>query len=73
MQIDILSLFPEYFDGPFRVSIIKRAIERGLIDVGLINMRDFAEGRHRKVDDRPFGGGPGMLAYARTGDSSDSI
>lgn len=61
MQIDILSLFPDYFDSPFRVSIVKRAIEKGLIDVHLIDIRDFAEGKHRKVDDRPFGGGPGML------------
>jgi tRNA (guanine37-N1)-methyltransferase len=61
MQIDILSLFPDYFDGPFRVSIVKRAIEKGLIDINQIDIRDFAEGKHRKVDDRPFGGGPGML------------
>jgi tRNA (guanine37-N1)-methyltransferase len=61
MQIDILSLFPDYFEGPFRVSIIKRAIEKGLVDINLIDIRDFAEGKHRKVDDRPYGGGPGML------------
>jgi tRNA (guanine37-N1)-methyltransferase len=61
MQIDILSLFPDYFDGPFRVSIVKRAIEKGLIHIDLIDMRNFAEGKHRKVDDRPYGGGPGML------------
>ncbi len=61
MQIDILSLFPDYFDGPFRVSIVKRAIEKGLIDINLIDIRDFAEGKHRKVDERPYGGGPGML------------
>ncbi len=61
MKIDILSLFPEYFDGPFKVSMIKRAIERGLIDIRLTNVRDFGEGKHRKVDDRPYGGGPGMV------------
>jgi tRNA (guanine37-N1)-methyltransferase len=61
MQIDILSLFPDYFDGPFRVSIIKRAIEKQLIGIQLVDIRDFAEGKHRKVDDRPYGGGPGML------------
>ena len=61
MQIDILSLFPEYFEGPFKVSMIKRAIERGLIDIRLTNIRDFGEGKHRKVDDRPYGGGPGMV------------
>lgn len=61
MLIDILSLFPEYFQGPFGVSILKRAIEKKLVDIRLTNIRDFAEGRHRKVDDRPYGGGPGMV------------
>ena len=61
MEIDILSLFPEYFEGPFNVSMIKRAIEKGLIDIRLKNIRDFGEGKHRKVDDRPYGGGPGMV------------
>ena len=61
MEIDILSLFPEYFKGPFDVSIIKRALERGLIDINLVNIRDFSKGKHKKVDDRPFGGGPGMV------------
>lgn len=61
MQIDILSLFPEYFDGPFRVSMLKRAIEKGLISIELTNIRDFGEGRHSKVDDRPYGGGAGMV------------
>lgn len=61
MLIDILSLFPEYFDGPFKVSMLKRAIERGLIDIRLTNVRDFGEGKHLKVDDRPYGGGAGMV------------
>jgi tRNA (guanine37-N1)-methyltransferase len=61
MLIDILSLFPEYFAGPFDASIIKRARERGLIEIRLADIRDFATGKHRKVDDRPFGGGPGMV------------
>jgi tRNA (guanine37-N1)-methyltransferase len=61
MDIDILSLFPEYFEGPFKVSMIKRAVERGLIGIRLTNIRDFGEGKHRKVDDRPYGGGPGMI------------
>lgn len=61
MIIDILSLFPEYFEGPFSVSILKRAIEKGLIEIRHTNIRDFATGRHQKVDDRPFGGGPGMV------------
>lgn len=61
MIVDILSLFPEYFEGPFKVSMIKRAIEKGLIAIRLTNIRDFGEGKHKKVDDRPFGGGPGMV------------
>ncbi len=61
MRIHILSLFPEYFQGPFDVSIIKRARERGILDIKFIDIRDFAEGKHKKVDDRPYGGGPGML------------
>lgn len=61
MDIDILSLFPDYFRGPFDVSILKRAREKGLINVNFIDIRDFAEGKNRRVDDRPYGGGPGML------------
>lgn len=61
MQIDILSLFPEYFEGPFSVSMIKRAVEKGLVHIDQIDIRDFAEGKHRRVDERPYGGGPGML------------
>ncbi len=61
MKIDILSLFPGYFQGPFHESILKRAIEKGIIAVTLVDIRDFADNRHRKVDDRPYGGGPGMV------------
>lgn len=61
MRIDVLSLFPEYFEGPFSCSMLKRATEKGLIEIGLVNIRDFAEGVHRVVDDRPYGGGPGMV------------
>ncbi len=61
MHFDILSLFPEYFQGPFSVSMIKRAIERKLISISLIDIRDFGEGKHKQVDDRPYGGGPGMV------------
>jgi tRNA (guanine37-N1)-methyltransferase len=61
MLIDILSLFPEYFDGPFKVSMLKRAQERGLIAIRQTNIRDFGEGKHLKVDDRPYGGGAGMV------------
>ena len=61
VRIDILSLFPGYFQGPFNESIIKRALEKGIIDIRLTDIRDFAENRHRRVDDRPYGGGPGMV------------
>lgn len=61
MRMDILTLFPEMFQGPFDASILKRAREKGLIDIGYINIRDFATDKHRIVDDYPFGGGPGML------------
>jgi tRNA (guanine37-N1)-methyltransferase len=61
MRFDILSLFPDYFTGPFGVSILKRAQESGRIEIRLTNIRDFAEGKHQKVDDRPYGGGPGMV------------
>lgn len=61
MRVDILSLFPEYFQGPFDVSIIKRAQEKGLLEIKLTDIRDFGSGKHSKVDDRPYGGGPGMV------------
>lgn len=61
MRVDILSLFPAYFNGPFDESIIKLARARGLLEINQVNIRDFADNKHRKVDDRPFGGGPGMV------------
>lgn len=61
MDIDILSLFPEYFDTPFGCSMIKRAREKELIRIRPIDIRDFAEDKHQTVDDRPYGGGPGMV------------
>jgi len=64
MKIDILSLFPDYFNGPFGVSMVKRAREKGLVEINLVDIRDFAEGKHRTVDDRPYGGGPGMVLMA---------
>ena len=61
MDIEILSLFPEYFSGPLDESILKRAREKGLLNIHHIQIRDFAHDKHRKVDDRPYGGGPGMV------------
>lgn len=61
MRIDILSLFPSMFAGPFGESITKRAVESGILDIHIMNPRDFALGRHKQVDDSPFGGGSGMV------------
>jgi tRNA (guanine37-N1)-methyltransferase len=61
MRIDVLTLFPEVCDAFFSASIIKRAREAGRVNIACTNIRDFAEDRHHSVDDRPFGGGPGMV------------
>ena len=61
LRIDILSLFPEMFAPILGTSIPKRAAEKGLVEYHLTNLRDFATDAHRSVDDRPFGGGPGMV------------
>jgi tRNA (guanine37-N1)-methyltransferase len=61
MKIDVLTLFPAMFAGPLDESIIRRARDSGLLDVRIHNLRDYAHDRHKTVDDRPFGGGPGML------------
>ena len=61
MRIDILSLFPEMFDGPFGCSIIKRAKDKGLLDIEITNPRDFAQNKHNHVDDTAYGGGAGMV------------
>lgn len=61
MRIDVLTLFPEMFQGPLDVSIVQRARSAGLLDLRLVNLRDYTHDRHKTVDDRPFGGGPGMV------------
>jgi tRNA (guanine37-N1)-methyltransferase len=61
MRIDILTIFPEMFSGPFGHSIVKRAVEKGLVSIHLHNIRDYATNKHRRVDDYPFGGGAGMV------------
>ena len=63
MKFDVLTLFPEMFE-PLKQSIIKRASERKIIDINLVNIRDFSENKHNKVDDTPYGGGAGMLMKA---------
>lgn len=61
MRIDILTIFPEMFNGPFDHSIIKRATEKKLVDIHFHNLRDFSKSKHRNVDDYAFGGGSGMV------------
>lgn len=61
MRFDVLSLFPELFHSYLQQSLLKLAIEKGLVDVRLWNIRDWATDRHKSVDDTPYGGGPGML------------
>jgi len=66
MRIDILTLFPEMFGSFLGTSIPKRAGEKGLVSYHLTNIRDFSTDAHKSVDDRPFGGGPGMVMMAQT-------
>lgn len=61
MLFDVATLFPEMFESYLGQSLLKKAIDRGLVDVKLWNFRDFTTDKHQKVDDRPYGGGPGML------------
>ena len=61
MRIDVLTLFPEMFDAPLSYSILKRAQQQNIVEIALSNIRDFATDRYRKVDDKPYGGGPGMV------------
>ena len=60
MKFDVLTLFPEMFE-PLKTSVIGKAIEKKLIDINLVNIRDFSEDKHKKVDDTPYGGGAGMV------------
>ena len=61
MRVDVFSIFPSYFEGPLRASLLGRACERGLIDVRVHDPREHAADAHRRVDDTPFGGGAGMV------------
>lgn len=64
MRIDILSLFPEYFKGPFDESIIKQAQKKEILEIRHVDIRQFADNRHNRVDERTYGGGPGMVLMA---------
>ena len=61
MTISFLTLFPDMFAGPFHESIIQRAVKKGAVTIRIINIRDFANDAHKSVDDRPYGGGTGMI------------
>jgi tRNA (guanine37-N1)-methyltransferase len=61
MRIDILTLFPEFFESPLHQSMLRRAQALGKVSFRVLNLRDYARDRHKVADDRPFGGGPGMV------------
>ena len=61
MKIDVVTLFPAMFAGPFAESIVARAVKAGIVEIGIHNLRDWTSDRHRTVDDKPFGGGAGMV------------
>lgn len=61
MRIDVITIFPEMLDGFLRASMMKRAAQKGALDLRTINLRDFTTDKHQTTDDRPFGGGPGMV------------
>lgn len=65
MRIDILTIFPEMFDGPFNHSIIKRAKDKGIVEIFLHNFREYTTDRHHAVDDYAYGGGAGMVMMAQ--------
>ncbi len=65
MRIDVLTLFPEMFESPLAHSILKRAREKGIAEIVLTNIRDFATDKYKKVDDAPYGGGPGMVMMCK--------
>lgn len=64
LELDVLTLFPGMFKGVFSESLLGKAVQKGLVDVRVRNIRDFAEDRHSTADDRPYGGGPGMVLKA---------
>jgi len=61
LRIDLVTLFPDYFDVPLRTSVIGRAAERGILEFSVVDLRQYGLGRHRSVDDSPYGGGAGMV------------
>ena len=61
MRVDILTIFPDFFRGPLDYGIVRRARETGLVEISIHDLREFTKDKHRTVDDRPFGGGEGMV------------
>jgi tRNA (guanine37-N1)-methyltransferase len=61
MRVDLYTIFPGIFESPLREGLLGKAIRAGIIDIGIHDIRDYATGKHRQVDDAPFGGGPGMV------------
>lgn len=61
MKINVVTMFPEFFRGPLETSIVARGVEDGVLEIALHDLRDHGLGRHRQLDDTPFGGGPGMV------------
>src|SRR5256885_1050060 len=61
LEFDIVTIFPEFFKGPFDFGVIRRGRENGLVEIRVHDLRDFTSDRHKTVDDRPFGGGEGMV------------
>jgi len=61
MKIDLVTIFPGILEGPFKESMIKRAIDQGLVEISLVDLRDYTHDRHHQVDDTPYGGGKGMI------------
>lgn len=72
MRIDIITVLPEMIDGAINCSILKRAQDKGLVEFGLLNLRDFGIGKHRRVDDYPFGGEAGMVMQIEPVDNAIS-
>ena len=70
MKIDILTLFPEMFKGPFEESIVRRAQDKKLVEINIHNLRDWAKDKHKMVDDKPYGGGAGMVLMVEPIDSA---
>ncbi len=64
MTIDIVTLFPSFFDSPLKESLLGKAQEKGIFEINLVNLRDWGQGSHKQVDDTPYGGGAGMVIKA---------